>query len=109
MANEFGLGKASFCLLTSFTVLPVVCTGSRADTIRSTQEQPKSGDPNQEVLKISTEESSIPVFAFDGGGRFDRPSPLKIYSSGKMVVAQVVTGVYRVRLTLLWAGTLAAS
>jgi VWFA-related protein len=96
MANEFGLRKASLCLLTIFCVTlwfaPV-----RTQTRPGQQHEPlKSDDPNQDILRISTEEIGIPVFAFDGRGRFDptvASEDLLIRENG---VAQAVTGVYRV-------------
>jgi VWFA-related protein len=96
MASEFGLGKASFYLLTIFTVFLLFATVGAQTPPAQQQEQPKSGDPNQEILKISTEEVRIPVFAFDGHGRFDPTVSVEDLLVRENGVAQVVTGVYRV-------------
>jgi VWFA-related protein len=96
MTNEFGLGKASFCLLTIFTVFLLVAPARAQTPPAQQQEQPKSGDPNQDILRISTEEVRIPVFAFDGSGRFDPTVSIEDLLVRENGVAQVITGVYRV-------------
>ena len=96
MANEFVLGKASFYLLTIFTVFLLFATVCAQTPTAQTRDQPMSGDPNQDILKISTEEVRIPVFAFDGRGRFDPTVSTEDLLVRENGVAQVVTGVYRV-------------
>jgi hypothetical protein len=53
MANEFGSGNASLCLLTIFTIFLLFSPARPQSPSAQPQEQPKSGDPNQEILKIS--------------------------------------------------------
>lgn len=55
-----------------------------------------AADPAQEILKISTEEVRIPVFAFDERGRFDPTLSVDDLLVREDGVAQRVTGVYRV-------------
>jgi VWFA-related protein len=96
MANEFGLRKASFSPRIIFTVFLLLASVS-AQTEPAPQHQPlKSDDPNQDILRISTEEVRIPVFAFDGRGRFDPTVSIEDLLIREDGVAQRVTGIYRV-------------
>ena len=95
MANESGLSKTSFCLLTIFTIF-LLSVDVRAQRSTQQQEQLKSEGPDQDILKISTEEVRIPVFAFDGRGRFDAAVSSEDLLVRENGVAQLVTGVYRV-------------
>jgi VWFA-related protein len=96
MANEFGLRRASFSLLIVFTVFSLLASVS-AQTESAAPTQPlKSDDSPQDILRISTEEVRIPVFAFDGRGRFDPTVSMDDLLVREDGVAQRITGVYRV-------------
>ena len=71
-------------------------TEATAQVAPTQNEKPPSSDDPQEILKISTEEVRIPVFAFDNRGHFDptlSTDDLLIREDG---IAQRVTGLYRV-------------
>jgi VWFA-related protein len=95
MANEFALRKASFCVLIIFTVFLLLASVS-AQTEPAPQQPLKSDDPTQDILRISTEEIRIPVFAFDGRGHFDPTVSTEDLLVREDGVAQKITGVYRV-------------
>jgi VWFA-related protein len=96
MANEFGLRKALFSPRIIFTVFLLLASVSAQTEPAPAHQPPKSDDPIQDILRISTEEVRIPVFAFDGRGRFDPTVSIEDLLIREDGVAQRVTGIYRV-------------
>ena len=84
-----------FCKLVFVSAFLFVVDATGQVDATQGKKPPPSGEP-QEIVKVSTEEVRIPVFAFDGRGHFDptlSSDDLLVREDG---VVQSVAGVYRV-------------